>query len=345
MSSQCTPSVDSIPSVPIFASAEFLSMYNNDSISTDALSDKALIDIIKPNGDFLRAADPRYQLDDFLSALLTYAPHQLGKRYVTVALHTAYDKGIAAVVDVAKLWMDHLFLPLLVIANETTKDPYLEGDILREKVSIRQQYRCAFTQAFDAAHAGLLRQRRLCAPDGAKRLMVVTHIIPPVLSYADKAATSSEIDPTCMREIFLSWTGISPDKLAESRMNSPANTVLATIGEDVLFGEFGIYLDKAAHPNVPNKYRVGFTKYTIMLSDGTRSADVELRTGEKGIESPDPEFLAIHAAIAQVVDFCGAAAYVQSVKWDAESGVDISQNSPMDFSTMLHSRLAVLCSQ
>ncbi|KAF8870628.1 hypothetical protein BD779DRAFT_1455003, partial [Infundibulicybe gibba] len=45
-------------------------------------------------------------------------------------------------------------------------------------------------------------------------------------------------------EIFLSWTGIDPRKLAMSRINSPANTILMTLEEDFCFRQFEIYLDK-----------------------------------------------------------------------------------------------------
>ncbi|KAF8870627.1 hypothetical protein BD779DRAFT_1579271, partial [Infundibulicybe gibba] len=99
-------SVDSASIVPIFTSAEFSSIYNNNDLSTDILSDKALTTIVRPNSEFPRAADPRYRLDDFLAALLTHAPHQLGKRYIAVALHVAHDKGVTAVANVAQLRMN-----------------------------------------------------------------------------------------------------------------------------------------------------------------------------------------------------------------------------------------------
>ncbi len=95
----------------ICTSEEFRNLYDNERLLTGVLSDDALRNIIGPNSARLRAADPRYRLDDLLSAMLEHAPHPLGQRYVAVSLHVAHQKGEDGVVNAAKAWLDYLLLP------------------------------------------------------------------------------------------------------------------------------------------------------------------------------------------------------------------------------------------
>jgi hypothetical protein len=108
MSHRRTLSVESTCTILSCTSDKFFEFYNN--YSTSILSEDAA-KIIDKNRQRLQAADKRYRLDYFLSAMLEHAPHPPGKRYVSVALHIAQEKGEDTVVDVAKAWMDNLFLP------------------------------------------------------------------------------------------------------------------------------------------------------------------------------------------------------------------------------------------
>jgi len=111
MSHRSDVSVESICTVKSCTSDEFLEFYENENLDTDILSEDVMINVIHPNRDRLRAVDGRYRLDKLLSAMLEYAPHPLGRRYVAIALHIAMGKGGDAVVEAAKAWMDYLFLP------------------------------------------------------------------------------------------------------------------------------------------------------------------------------------------------------------------------------------------
>jgi len=91
---------------------EFWSIYDNDKVATDILSNDILSSVIGTNHETLRAADRRYRFDNLLSGMIIHAPHPLGRRYVAVCLHIAHQKGkAAAVVNLAKAWMEQLFLP------------------------------------------------------------------------------------------------------------------------------------------------------------------------------------------------------------------------------------------
>ena|ERR1700761_5853588 len=71
---------------------------------------------IEPDHDALRSvrlrgSHARYPLDTLLITMLQEVPHPSGQRYIAVALNIAHGKGIEAVVDQAKAWLDNLLLP------------------------------------------------------------------------------------------------------------------------------------------------------------------------------------------------------------------------------------------
>ncbi len=111
MSLRRSDSPQSICTVLTCTSEEYLDLYDNETLLTEVLSDDALRNVIRPNSARLRAADPRYHLDDLLSAMLEHAPHPLGRRYVAVCLHVTNQKGEDGVVNAAKVWLDYLLLP------------------------------------------------------------------------------------------------------------------------------------------------------------------------------------------------------------------------------------------
>ena len=111
MSLPRSDSAESIISVLTCASEEYQSFYTNEALQTKALSDDALLNIIRPNSTRLRAADKRCRLDDLLSAMLIHAPQQSGERYVAICIHIAHQKGEDGIVNAAKAWLDNLLLP------------------------------------------------------------------------------------------------------------------------------------------------------------------------------------------------------------------------------------------
>jgi hypothetical protein len=90
---------------------DFWSIYENDKVATDVLSNDILHNVIGTNYERLRVANRRCRLDDLLSSMVIHAPHPLGQRYVAVSLHIARQKGEDAVINLAKAWMEQLFLP------------------------------------------------------------------------------------------------------------------------------------------------------------------------------------------------------------------------------------------
>ena len=111
MSLPRSDSAESICTILTCASEEYRVLLAKDNFLTEGLSHDALNSIIRPNREKLRAADSRYRLDDLLDAMLKYAPHPKGRRYVAVCLHVAHQKGEEGVVNAAKVWLDNLLLP------------------------------------------------------------------------------------------------------------------------------------------------------------------------------------------------------------------------------------------
>jgi hypothetical protein len=111
MSHRRTDSAGSTCTVLTCTSDEFWDLYDNDNLSTVELARDVLNNAVHPRRTRLRQSDTRFRLDDLLVGMLQQAPDPCGQRYVAVALHIAHEKGTDAVIDVAKAWLDYLFLP------------------------------------------------------------------------------------------------------------------------------------------------------------------------------------------------------------------------------------------
>ncbi|TFK41560.1 hypothetical protein BDQ12DRAFT_599283 [Crucibulum laeve] len=104
-------STESAGPVPTCSSDDYLDIFYNPIYSTEFLSRYVQNRVIHPNHECLREGNKDYKIDELLFAMLQNAPHQDGKRYVAVNLHIADKKGLDAVIDCAKVWMNYLFLP------------------------------------------------------------------------------------------------------------------------------------------------------------------------------------------------------------------------------------------
>lgn len=117
---------------------------------------------------------------------------------------------------------------------------------------------------------------------------------------------------------------------------SPPNGIYMTRDDHEDFGAFRFYLDKMAFPNDANKYRAVCLR--SRLSTGDRSSIVNFNDEDP----PNPEYLRIHAAFAQVLHLSGAAEYLEHLRSDAERMVMLHSDGKADFGEALASQLAVL---
>lgn len=102
---------DPAASVLIFSSEEYRTLYEDKNLLTEDLYKNVMDNVILPNKAMLRAVDKQYRLDAVLYAMLEYAPHPLGVRYVAASLLVAYQLGEDGLVNAAKAWLNHLLLP------------------------------------------------------------------------------------------------------------------------------------------------------------------------------------------------------------------------------------------
>ncbi|CAK5279108.1 unnamed protein product [Mycena citricolor] len=363
MSHRRTDSASSTCTVLTCTSDQFWDVYDNDKLSTIELVRDVLNNAIRPRKTFLRQSDTRFHLDDLLVGMLQQAPDPSGQRYVAVALLIAHEKGTEAVIDIARAWMDYLFLPMLSIARAVRTEPTssqtptidttvqhiegadrLEQTRLRDLTSQREQHRCAITGAFDLSFVSKLLQqgRGKEIPDVPQLRMEAAHIIPFLLNdFDNKPDITSEIrDAARTWDMLQSWTNLDLRKILGSKINSPANAIFMTAEEHHSFGRFRFYLDKQTYPDIPNRYQARMVQDGRRFSNGRVSTIVDFRKVE-GIDLPDPQFLEIHAAFARVLNLCGAAEYFESVERNAEGGMTLLTDGTTDIESLLLCRLPI----
>ncbi|KAJ6530738.1 hypothetical protein B0H19DRAFT_1191955 [Mycena capillaripes] len=348
---------------------EFLDFFDNDNYNTGVLVTEAHGIVEKHRPRLIMAAPPgpgskRYRLDKLLDAMLSYAPNPLGARYVAVALHVAATKNDEgqSIVMTAKAWLDQFVLPMLTISMDNRSEPSSsqtptldetaqviesadrkEQREFRASLAKREDYYCAITRAFDRERVEYLdaHQRSHEVPHAAARKMVAAHIIPLFLNSFDDAGDRK--GKTKMRDaantwdILQSWTQIDLRGLTGPNITSPPNGIYMTSDDHDYFGAFKFYLDKSAFPNDANKYRAVCLRGR--LSNGEHTSIVDF----KDEEPPNPEYLRIHAAFAQVLNLSGAADFLQELRRDAERMEMLHLDGRVDFGVALASQLAALC--
>ena len=134
---------------------DFWSIYENDKVATDVLSDDILTNVIGTNYERLRVADRRCHLDDLLSAMIIRAPHPLGQRYVAISLHikgrrrgnqsgermdgASVPRVSASNISLSSFTLDHSVLAISrIIKTEPSgsQTPEPEASDFKKKVSI-----------------------------------------------------------------------------------------------------------------------------------------------------------------------------------------------------------------
>jgi hypothetical protein len=80
----------------------------------------------------------------------------------------------------------------------------------------------------------------------------------------------------------------------------------------------------------------------MVKSHRSQEVDVVFQTTEESsVEPPNPDYLKVHTAFARVLDLCGAAEYMESVKSDAETEGTLRLNEETDIGSYLQSKIVV----
>ncbi|KAJ6587766.1 hypothetical protein B0H10DRAFT_2093598 [Mycena sp. CBHHK59/15] len=212
----------------------------------------------------------------------------------------------------------------------------------RTALAKRERYHCAITHTFDRDRVEYLDAlgRSHEVPHLPAHKMAAAHIIPLFLNSFDDArdhkGKTKIRDAASTWDILQSWTQIDLRGLIGEKITSPPNGIYMTRDDHDNFGAFKFYLDKAAFPNDANKYRAVCLRNR--LSNGDRSSIVNFNDEEP----PNPEYLRIHAAFAQVLHLSGAAEYLEELHRDAGRMEMLHLDGRVDFGQALASQLAVL---
>ncbi|KAF4622506.1 hypothetical protein D9613_009437 [Agrocybe pediades] len=98
------------------SAADFLELYNNhNTVSTGSLAEQALATVTMCQKLLAGNGDRYYRLPELLRGMLIDAPHSNGKRFVSIAIKLAYDRG--KIVPLALAWADKFLIPLLAAAT------------------------------------------------------------------------------------------------------------------------------------------------------------------------------------------------------------------------------------
>ncbi|KAJ6567322.1 hypothetical protein DFH09DRAFT_1278381 [Mycena vulgaris] len=322
------------------------------------------------------AGAKRYDLCNVLRGMLDYAPTTDGSRYVAAVLHIAAsknDKG-RSVVTVAKAWFDHLLLPMLYVTEEdsccpqtpssrdsqtsTLDSTYVEtSDRVEQRdfrvavvnevqLAKRENHRCAITGKFDADRSTLLRQtgRSNEVPRGGRghATMKATHILPLTLrSLKDDGKNPTAVilrDAARTWDMLSAWTQIDLKDL-QVRLASPANGIYMCAEEHAYFGAFRFYLKKSLLPGDRNTYEAITLRGLLTTGEPTSTV---VFSGDMGIDPPSSEYIAIHAAVAQILHLSGVFEYVKELRLEKERVASLHSMGKADMGQALMAHLASL---
>ncbi|KAJ7475988.1 hypothetical protein FB451DRAFT_1245392 [Mycena latifolia] len=295
------------------------------------------------------AGAQRYNLCALLSAMLDCAPTVEGSRYVAVALYAAAgqnDEG-RSVVGVAKGWLNHLLLPILYMSSGERP---IEDVELKAAVAKREHDRCAITGTFDRERASALFKARRPSevprgPPGLAR-MAAARILPLDLSHFRDDETTIlrgvTLDAERTWDMLHAWTQLDPDDVRRPspKIASPANGIYMSRMEHEDFPAFKCYLDKNAFPGDPNKYEA-ISLRPGLLTSGSPTATVVFRD-DTGVDPPKAEYIAIHAAFAQVLHRSGIAKYFERLQLEKERATELYLEGNANIGQALEAHLASL---
>ncbi|KAJ3570186.1 hypothetical protein NP233_g4579 [Leucocoprinus birnbaumii] len=176
-----------------------LELNGPDETSTNTLVQDALTNIFHPRQSALRAADSRCRLDDLLRGMLDYAPTPTGSRFVASALYSAHSNGDEAVIELAKAWLDHLFLPILMMARAEQVSGYIsdttvDRNSLRGRAAARERYHCPFTGYIEKSYAERLAWEGRDMSDVPLHHMKLAYILPRSLKHLSNSPVSQCIE-------------------------------------------------------------------------------------------------------------------------------------------------------
>ncbi|TDL20893.1 hypothetical protein BD410DRAFT_899184 [Rickenella mellea] len=255
------------------------------------------------------------QVSDVLKSMMEHAPCELGKKYAALAITTYGKRGVDGHVNaegltiLANEWISYILLPFKSTYKHDQSD-FWGPDIAstkftpsNSKTEIPSGPRTAADKYKTFRKLLARRQRRQCAvfkPCG-RFFIEATHILKPSL-VVNKKHGADMVTQDKTWDMLCHYGDISVKNIQEKR-GGTLNGFLLEPGMHKTFAEFEWCF---VATGVKNQYEVRwFTEpLAFFVHCGRKVVEFEDHSGE-GIASPEPRFLALHAAIAHVLNETG----------------------------------------
>ncbi|KAF4622504.1 hypothetical protein D9613_009439 [Agrocybe pediades] len=255
--------------------ADFLDLYDNHTVSTDSLVVQGLA-LVTECQELLTNAlvdeDQDYRLAELLRGILTDAPHNNGKRFVSIAVKLAYDRD--KVVPLALSWANNFLFPLLRTSLFVRK---------------RDENFCCITRAFDYDAASAQNFSHI-PPAGIDVTFVAYFIPPPPSIITDQLQTAYDI--------LWAWANLTEEDW-ESKLDAPENASL--IGGNSLALHHYLFTYFEENTDLPNRYTARYAPESPQqqfFPTIDTSCEVVFRSlEESGVPPPDPRLVKAHCAL------------------------------------------------
>ncbi|KAF8604828.1 hypothetical protein BDV93DRAFT_440060, partial [Ceratobasidium sp. AG-I] len=176
----------------------------------------------------------------------------------------------------------------------------------------RDKYRCIVSGKLDMA---VRKKRKIKLAVGEEDdVTQAAHILP--FSLARTGDNPAEVRRHRVWDVIAQYGGINLDELNGNDINRVENVMTLSAKQHKLFGELDMWL--ASVEDQENTYVVrtaGWVQGNVPVSE---EKHVVLTTTDPALGLPDPRYLALHAACAQVWHASGMAEYVENLLWDME---------------------------
>lgn len=314
--------------------------------------------------DYFKAAKDSSEQDSYSRSLLIkytfeYARSEISKdnflRVFFDALEISLDNSVSIpYLEIrgnfnrfAMHLMDDFFLPLRATASKTLQPTPDQLSYIRRACFTRDGHRCVVSRAFDMHEAEVRGEqygmRTACDDDGMTlfddsdnkfELLELAHIVPSTLTETEKGRLGARRRST-LRILNMLDNGVV-DLIEGAEIGRPRNSIVLSHNIHSYFCEFGVFFDEVPSQG-PHTYTIRTFRPFLALALGLPVTRTLFNFD--GVDPPSPRLLALHRAIAHILHFSGAGAYISRLSHDMEKNVAIQPDGSTNLAEMINLRL------
>ncbi|KAF8597107.1 hypothetical protein BDV93DRAFT_527673 [Ceratobasidium sp. AG-I] len=263
-----------------------------------------------------------------LGWMLIHAPSPEGRAYLANSIGRCEDEG--KILELGKFHLDHFVNYFKSKRATRPPSPYpsessiekLRQDISNSLVAaptshqgakmqalIRDNYRCQLSGATDSTYYCSNPDLEEADDHTAVCETECAHILPSYVNTGIQTDTEKRAFASDVRVIAQSFGGISARELSEVGMHSLNNVMTLDVGLGRLFDRLAIWLEPIE--GKVNEYTIG--KVSPLMAVNAPATVKFTNAFTDILPSPDPRYLALHAACAKVVLKSGAAKHIYAI--------------------------------